>query len=116
MSSNGDRRPDESVGSQLRRRREMSWRLPPLSNGRRDPVDPALPRLRPASVVIDNNRVVFLVRGHMVADSLRAFGLRPRWSAVERGYFLDLRHLADVCALLEHAGYVVRVRDRAEAA
>ena len=32
--------PDETVGAQLRRRREASLRMPPLANDRRDPWDP----------------------------------------------------------------------------
>lgn len=30
---------DDDIGMQLRRRREASWRVPPLAGGLRDPLD-----------------------------------------------------------------------------
>ena len=41
--SDSDAASVEDIAAQLRRRREASYRLPPLADGRRDPLDP-LPR------------------------------------------------------------------------
>jgi len=114
----------DSVADQLRRRREASRRLPPLADGRRDPLDitpgdgranhvtPS--RVKPASITLDSDRPFILVRGH-VRDLLMAEGLWPIWSAAGRGFVLDAHHLADVLAILEHAGFLVRISERGAA-
>jgi hypothetical protein len=41
----------ENLPDQLRRRRAASWRLPPLADGRRDPLDSADEPIRDAELV-----------------------------------------------------------------
>jgi hypothetical protein len=53
----GNRNTDAiTIPAQLRRRREASRRLPPLRDGRRDPLDPCPDDDRPAVIVITEDR------------------------------------------------------------
>jgi hypothetical protein len=48
--------PDDTIPKQLRRRRAASRRLPPLHDGRRDPLDPPPDNSKPATIVITEDR------------------------------------------------------------
>lgn len=57
-------------------------------------------------VIIHKGRVV-LVRGLDARDTLRRYGLKPRWSTAGQGWVIDDRHIPDLAAIadLETAGY-----------
>jgi hypothetical protein len=48
--------PDDTIPKQLRRRRAASRRLPPLADGRRDPLDPPPDNSKPATIVSTEDR------------------------------------------------------------
>jgi hypothetical protein len=48
--------PSDTIPKQLRRRREASRRLPPLADGRRDPIDPRPDDSKPAVIVVTEDR------------------------------------------------------------
>jgi hypothetical protein len=54
---NGSRVTDaDDIPRQLRRRRAASRRLPPLPDGRRDPIDPVPDNSKPATIVVTEDR------------------------------------------------------------
>ena len=85
----GDRIP-----TQLRRRRAASRRLPPLHDGRRDPIDPPPDNSKPATIVMTEDK--FSVHFHGSEKVLRAavrhvgcqyqFDPRTRRLAVPKAY------------------------------
>lgn len=50
-----------------------------------------------------------LVRGYGAADLLRAAGLKPMWSAISRGWVLDLKYLGDVEVVCMRNGIGLRI-------
>ena len=50
-----------------------------------------------------------IVRGWRAVDILRSAGLRPLWSARQRGWVLDNRRAADAVAAVEASGAAVVV-------
>lgn len=61
------------------------------------------------NAVVETHDRVIVVRGKDAGDALRSAGRKALWVGTVRGWMLDRRHEADVLALLEAAGYVVRV-------
>lgn len=104
-------------GTQLRRRREASRRLPQLEDatGRRDPMDPA-PQDRARRVVsirVRADGAVALVRGWPAREVLEVLAVPWQWSASSRGHVIDARHVGDAMAYAEHRRLIVNFRDEA---
>jgi len=99
--------PAANVASGLRARREAACRLPPLDEGRRDPLDPRTPRPRPThstgkqviSVRVRDGRA--LVKGWLARELLDAVSAPRRWSPSGRGYVTPARYVPDVMACAE---------------
>jgi hypothetical protein len=107
--------PGEPVAAQLRRRRAAANRLPPLPDGRRDPLDPKPGRrrsLRVLSVTEDPANGRALLRGIGSKQLAVDLGLTPQWSDEGRGWVVDAAHVADLLALGEHLHYCVSYRER----
>lgn len=103
-------RPDNisnatTIPTQLRRRRAASRRLPPLHDGRRDPLDPP-PRRRAIHVrAIGKSTVEFSGCDQAVYAAIRAVGA-SFMRAVQGGAWLVPQSAADdVMALLEYRRY-----------
>jgi hypothetical protein len=106
--------PGEPVADQLRRRREASYRMQPLPDGRRDPLDPK-PRRRPLrvlSVTEDSTTGLALLRGVGSRQLAVDLGLIPQWSEFGRGWVVDAAGVRDLIAFGEHLHYVVSWRER----
>lgn len=59
--------------------------------------------------VVTHRPPIVLVRGLQAGDRLRAWGLKPLWSTISRGWVVDDRHLSDVLACAEHERIWYRV-------
>jgi hypothetical protein len=69
----------ENVSVQLRRRRAASWRLPPLADGRRDPIDPPM--------VTDQDRAILrYVWRTLARHGLLTAGMKAELSRVASSY------------------------------
>ena len=57
--------------------------------------------------VMTHKSPVVLVRGLDARDTLRQYGLKPRWSEIGKGWVIDERHIPDLAAIadMETAGY-----------
>jgi hypothetical protein len=115
----------DSIPAQLRRRRAAADRLPPLENGRRDPLDLASRSPYPstlkrdykaASVTLDEQRGIALVRGHKAGDVIKFYAIPTGWSRSGRGWVVDGQYVDDLVAQLEVAGYHVTYREQGGAA
>jgi len=111
------------VAAQLRRRRDGSDRLPPLADGRRDPLDvspadaPVAPRqgrpVKALSVVVDLDRGLLLARGVDAKAMLYAVsGQIAQWSQAGHGFVCSARWAADLLALGEYRGYITHYAER----
>ena len=108
----------DTIGVQLRRRREASWRLPPLEDGtgRRDPLDPKPGRRAPVqilSITTDSVAGVALLRGRNCRKLIQDLALTATWSESGRGWVVDAVHVPDLIALGEIRHFVVTERERA---
>jgi hypothetical protein len=68
----------DSIPAQLRRRRAASYRLPPLHDGRRDPLDPPPDDGKPATIVMteDRHSVYFHGDERVLRRAVREVGCR----------------------------------------
>lgn len=101
------------AAAQLRRRREAADRLPPLEDGRRDPIDPPVKRRPFAFVTVDEQRSLALIRGKAgIKEALNVIGVPYGWSRTGRGWVFDAAYLADLEAYvqLKHGFVVVSKR------
>jgi hypothetical protein len=99
----------------LKRRRAASYRLPPLPDGRRDPLDPPPPRRRSPlvlSITTDSATGRALLRGNGSKQLAVDLGLTPRWSESGRGWLVDIGQVPDLIAFGEHQHYCVSWRER----
>jgi hypothetical protein len=86
--------PDDTIPKQLRRRRAASRRLPPLADGRRDPLDPPPDNSKPATIVVteDRHSVHFHGDERVLRKAVRQVGcpymfdLRTRVMSVPKRY------------------------------
>lgn len=64
---------------------------------------------RRRTYVIETDDRTMVIRGWKVSELCREADMRPMWSAVRKGWVLDLRRLPDVVALCEWQGFGVRI-------
>ena len=105
----------DNLGDQLRRRREASYRMQPMADGRRDPLDPkpGRRRLRVLSITIDPSTGLALLRGAGSRELADELAITPQWSSSGRGWVVDAVHAPDLIALAEWRHFVVSWRERA---
>jgi hypothetical protein len=104
-----------NIAAELRRRREASYRMQPLEDGRQDPLDPPPPRrhpLRVLSVTTDASTGLALLRGVGAKQLAVDLGATPEWSSSGHGWVVDAAHVPDLIALGEHLHYCVSWRER----
>jgi hypothetical protein len=100
------------VAAELRRRRAASYRMQPMPDGRRDPLDPESGRRLIVSITIDTPAGIALLKGsgaRYLADWLQ---LDPRRSKSGGGWVVDADREPDLIALAEWLRYVVTWRER----
>jgi hypothetical protein len=109
-ASVGDETPEVAdPADQLRRRRAASYRMQPLADGRRDPLDPKPGRrlLRVLSVTTDTATGLALLRGAGSRELAEELALTPQWSESGRGWLVDAAHVPDLIALGEYRHFVM---------
>jgi len=109
--------PAADVASGLRARREAAGRLPPLDDGRCDPLDRRpQPRRRSSSgrrdvVSVRARADRALVKGWPALELLDAIAAPREWSPLARGYVIPPRYVADVLACAESRRVFVSYAD-----
>lgn len=63
--------------------------------------------MKAATVTFDTELTI--INGHHVAAVLRAAGMKPIYLATRAGWSLDRKRLPDAVAVLERAGFRVRI-------
>jgi len=68
--------------------------------------------VRRAAVLVDEDTIT--IKGSAIFETLRPARMRPIFVGTVGGWMLDRRHLANVLAVLDAAGYRVTVVDGGE--
>jgi hypothetical protein len=99
----------DGIPTQLRRRRAASRRLPPLHDGRQDPIDP--PRRRKTIQVraIGGNTVEFVGCDRAVYSVIRALDVKFMRAAQGGAWLVPLSAADELMALLEYRRYKLDV-------